>query len=106
MINDLGDRLSASRRRSQTSDQCTWDILYTREMLQEGTVDYERCLPGLCRTWREQARCPVSGSCAPSAVPSDETCPYVLAQMSRGDTRPSVAAAGSLAPKMVLETLV
>ena len=50
----------------------------------------------------------LSGSCAPSAVPSDETRLYVLAQMNQGarETQSSVTAAGSLAPKMVLETLV
>lgn len=63
--------------------QCTWDILHTKEMLQEVVVGYECCLPGLWMTWKEQARLWLSGSWAPSAVPSDETCPYVLAQMSQ-----------------------
>lgn len=45
-INDLADRLDAAKRHFQTSHQCTWDILYTGEMLQEGAIDYKRCLPG------------------------------------------------------------
>lgn len=74
-----------------------------------GMIDYECCLPGWQRAWREQARCLVIGVLCPISCPQScnmSVCAGTDEPGRRGDSQPSVVAAGSLAPKIGTETLV
>lgn len=102
------DRLGAARRHQNFRSVHVGSFVQRKKMW-GGTIDYECCLPGWHRAWREQARCLVIGVLCPISCPQScnmSICAGTDEPGRRGDSQPSVMAAGSLAPKTGIETLV